>query len=70
MNLHIIHELDGNQDAGDEKAVNVEGVDRQQWLPAREAVEVNVGHHEAGMAAVCVLEDPLQVAFNGDGRPG
>lgn len=68
--LHIIHELGGDHDAGDEEAVDVKGVDRQRRLAVSEPIEVNVGDDEAGGATICVLEDPLQVGLNGDSGPG
>ena len=67
--VHVVHELGGEHDAGDEQAVDVEGVDGQRGLSAGEAVEVSVGHNEARRAAVGVLEDPPQVAVDGDRRP-
>lgn len=68
--LHIIHELCGDHDAGDEEAVDVKGVDGQGGLAVGEAVEVNVGDDEAGGAAIGVLEDPLEVALDGDAGAG
>lgn len=65
-NLHIVHELCRDQDAGNEQAMNVEGINRKQRLSLREAVEVNVGNDEARRAAICVLEDPLEVALQRD----
>lgn len=70
MNLHIIHELSGDHDTGNEETMYVEGVNGQQWLPLSEAVEVHVGHNEARRATVGVLEDPLEVAVDGDSGPG
>lgn len=68
-NSHVVQELGGDHDAGDEQAVDVEGVERERRLPLREPLEVDVGDHEAGGAAVGVLEDPLQVAPDRDGGP-
>lgn len=43
--LQVVHELGGDQDAGDEQAVHIEGVDGERWLALREPVKVDVGDH-------------------------
>lgn len=68
--IYVIHELCRDQDAGDEQAVDIEGIDGQQWLRLSEAVEVDVGNDEARGAAICVLEDPLEVAVDCNGGCG
>lgn len=50
--------------------MDIEGIDGQQWLRLSEAVEVDVGNDEARGAAICVLEDPLEVAVDCNGGCG
>lgn len=66
---HVIHEFGREHDAGDEEAVDVERSNRQRRLPLREPVEVDVGNNVARWAAVCILEDSLEVALDGDAWP-
>lgn len=49
--------------------MNVEGIDGQRRLPLSKAIEINVCNNEARWAAIGVLENSLQVALDGDGRP-
>jgi hypothetical protein len=69
-NLHVIHELCRDQYTGNEQAMNIERIDGQRGLPLRESVEINVGNDEARRATIGVLEDPFEVALDGDGGPG
>jgi len=66
-NLHVIHELCRDQYTGNEQAMNIERIDGQRGLPLRESVEINVGNDEARRATIGVLEDPFEVALDGDG---
>lgn len=50
--------------------MDVEGIDRQRRLHLDEPIQVDVGDDEATGAAVCVLEDPLQVVLDRDRGPG
>lgn len=45
-------------------------IDRQRRLHLHEAIEINIGNHETWWAAICVLKDPLKIAFDGNSRPG
>lgn len=65
---HVVDELDGGEDGGDEQAVDVEGVDGERRAAAQEPVEVDVGDDVAGRAAAREPEDALQVPADGDGR--
>ncbi|CAN6566045.1 unnamed protein product [Malus baccata var. baccata] len=60
----IVHELCRDQDAGDEQAMDIKGIDQQQWLHLSEPVEVDVGDDKARWATIGVLEDPLEVAMD------
>ena len=64
LNLHIIHELGGDHDTSNEQTMYIKGINRQQWLPLREPVKVDIGNNKARRATVCVLEDPLKVAMD------
>ena len=70
LHLHVIHELGSNHDTGDDQPMNIEGIDGQRWLPLREPIEIDIGDNIAGGAAIGILEDPLQVALDGDGGSG
>jgi hypothetical protein len=49
--------------------VNIERIDGQQGLLLRESVKINIGNNETRWTTIGVLEDPLKVALDGDGRP-
>lgn len=70
QHVHVVDELDGGEDGGDEESVDVEGVDGERGAAAQESVEVDVGDDVAGRAAAGEAEDALQVAADGDGRLG
>jgi hypothetical protein len=78
---HVVHELGGDHDGGDEQAVHAVRVDADHRGPRllillpvqralREAVEVDVGDDEARGAAPRVPVDPLRVPPHGDRRQG
>lgn len=49
--------------------MHIERIDGQQGLLLRETVKINVGNNETRWATIGILEDPLKVALDGDGRP-
>lgn len=69
-NLHVIHELGRHQDTGYKQPMHIERIDRQRRLHLHKPIKINIGHHETGWATICILKDPLEVAFNGYSWPG
>lgn len=66
--LHVIHELGRDQNAGDEQPMNIERVDGQRSLLLSKTIKINIGDDEARRATVSILKDPFKVAMNGDRR--
>ena len=58
-NSRIIHKFSSNKNAGDEQAMNIEGIDGEGGLSLNEAIEINVGNDEATGAAIGVLQDSV-----------
>uniref|UniRef100_A0A803P320 Uncharacterized protein n=1 Tax=Cannabis sativa TaxID=3483 RepID=A0A803P320_CANSA len=68
--LQIVHELGGDHDTGDEQAMNIKGVNGQQWLTLSKTIKINISNDEARRATIGVLEDPLKVGVDGNGGSG
>lgn len=49
--------------------MHIERIDGQQGLLLRESVEINIGNNETRWTTIGILEDPLKVALDRDGRP-
>lgn len=64
---HVVRELDGDEDAGEEEAVDAEGVEGDGGVAAGEAIEVDVGNDVAGGTATGVTEYALEVGAHRDG---
>lgn len=60
--LQVIHEFSRDQDTCDYKPMNTKGIDEQKGLLLDEPIQVYIRDDVTRMAAVCVLEDPLEVA--------
>lgn len=48
--------------------MHIERIDGQQGLLLRESVEINIGNNETRWTTIGILEDPLKVALDRDGR--
>lgn len=49
--------------------MNIERIDGQRGVTLHETIEIDVGNNVARRAAVCILEDSVEISVNGDGGP-
>lgn len=68
--LQVIHEFSRDQNTCDYKPMHIEGIDRQKWLLLHEPIQIYIRDDVTRIATIRVIEDPLEIASDGNGRFG